>query len=54
MLPLLAPADTTDYMVLGFAVILGAIGTYLLSIWVRFRRTRQDMTLLSELKIAQK
>lgn len=50
MLSFLAPADTTSYMVLGFAVILGTIGLYILSLWLRFRRTRQDLALLSEMK----
>lgn len=54
MLPLLAPAETTNYMVLGFAVILGTIGAYLFSVWVRSRRTRQDLTLLAELKTGKK
>ena len=38
-----APADTFNYMVLGFIVILGCIGLYIVSLALRFRRSRQEI-----------
>lgn len=43
------PADTVNYMILGFAVILGVIGLYGISLWVRFRNARRDLQMLEEL-----
>jgi hypothetical protein len=45
-----APADTLNYMILGFAVILGTIGLYLISLVVRWRAARRDVALLQELQ----
>jgi hypothetical protein len=44
-----ATPDTINYMILGYAVILGAIGLYVLSLWIRFRNGRRDLEALKEL-----
>jgi hypothetical protein len=41
-----APADTATYMILGFAVILGTIGLYVISLVVRMRSSRRDLAML--------
>jgi len=43
-----APAETFNYMVLGFSVILSVLFLYILSIVVRFRNLQRDMRLLEE------
>jgi hypothetical protein len=40
------PAETYEYMVLGFAVILGIMGLFIISLMVRFRNLRRDLDLL--------
>lgn len=45
----LAPADTVSYMILGYTVILGAMGLYILSLWIRFRNARRDLEMLTEI-----
>ncbi|HSR47390.1 MAG TPA: hypothetical protein VLL77_05325 [Anaerolineales bacterium] len=45
-----APAETLNYMLLGFGVILGTIALYILSVWIRMRNTRRDLALLEEMK----
>lgn len=42
------PADTFDYMLLGYAVIFAFMGGYIGSLIVRFRRMRQDEQVLEE------
>ncbi|MEK6587583.1 MAG: hypothetical protein AABY97_01920 [Chloroflexota bacterium] len=42
------PADTLNYMVFGFAVILGSMGLYVLSLVNRYRNLQRDMELLDE------
>ena len=49
-----ATPDTLNYLVLGYAVILGAIGVYLLSLWIRFRNGRRDMAELEDLTDSRK
>lgn len=44
-----APADTFSYMAFGFAVILGIMGLYVLSLVNRFRNLERDKELLDEL-----
>jgi hypothetical protein len=44
-----AAADTLDYMILGYAVILGTMGIFILSIALRMRSLRKDEELLDEL-----
>jgi hypothetical protein len=38
-----APIDTFNYMVLGYAVILGCIGLYIVSLALRFRHLRREL-----------
>ena len=45
-----APADTVNYMVLGYSVILGTIGLYLLSLAVRWRNAVRDARMLEEIE----
>jgi hypothetical protein len=44
------PADTLSYMLLGYAVILGAMAVFVISLVVRFRNLRKDVELLDELE----
>ena len=45
-----APADTVNYMILGFVVILGTIGLYALSLAARWRSARRDLAMLEEIQ----
>lgn len=49
-----APANTTVYMVAGYAVIFGIMLIYLVSLVVRFRNLRQEEHLLEELEKEKK
>jgi len=44
-----APADTTLYMIAGYAVIFGVMLIYIASIYLRNRNLSQDKALLEEL-----
>jgi CcmD family protein len=44
------PAETTNYMIAGYAVIFGVIFIYLLSLYVRRRNLEQDLELMEELQ----
>jgi hypothetical protein len=46
-----APADTVNYMVLGYVVILGTIGLYLVSLAVRWRNALRDEHMLQEIEV---
>jgi hypothetical protein len=48
------PANTTAYMIAGYAVIFGVMAIYLVSLVVRFRNLRQEEQLLKELEKEQK
>jgi len=43
-----APAETTNYMIAGFAVIFGIMLLYVISIYVRYKNNKDDYLLLSE------
>jgi len=43
------PANTTNYMIAGYAVIFGVMLLYLISIYVRHRNLARDLELLEEL-----
>ncbi len=43
-------ANTFNYMILGFGVILGVIVFYLISLVARFRNLNQDLELLNEIE----
>ena len=45
-----APADTFNYMVMGYAFILGLLSLYLISIAVRFRNLRREIVLLEQVE----
>jgi hypothetical protein len=42
------PANTTNYMIIGYVVIFGAILLYLISLAIRQRNLRQDLAALQE------
>jgi hypothetical protein len=44
------PAETTNFMIAGYAVIFGVMGIYLLSLWLRQRNMRQDLEMFKELE----
>ncbi len=44
------PAETFDFMVLGFAVIVGSMALFLVSLVVRFNNLRRDLDLLEEVE----
>lgn len=45
-----APAETTSYMIAGYAVIFGVMLIYLVSLVVRQRNLKQDMELIQDLE----
>ena len=45
-----APADTLNYMLLGYAVILGTIALFIMSLVMRFRNLQRDVKLLDDLE----
>ena len=44
------PAETTTYMIAGYAVIFAVMFIYLASLYLRRRNLRQDLKLLQELE----
>lgn len=44
-----APAETTSYMIAGYAVIFGVIFLYVVSLFVRQRNLEADFDLLEEM-----
>jgi hypothetical protein len=47
------PAQTFNYMVMGFAVILGVMAAYIASFIIRARNMRRDLTVLEEIAEGQ-
>lgn len=45
-----APADTLDFMILGYAVILGIIALFVAGLAFRFRSLRRQLAQLDELE----
>jgi len=45
-----APAQTTGYMIAGYAVIFGVMLVYLVSLVMRIRSLKQDLEILEELQ----
>ena len=43
------PADTTSYAIMGFVVIFGVMGLYVLSLIMRRRNLEQDLEVLQEM-----
>jgi hypothetical protein len=48
-----APAETFNYMVMGYAFILGVLSLYIVSIFVRFKRLKQEVELLEEVEVEE-
>ncbi len=46
-----APAETFNFMVLGFSVILGVLALYTISLVVRLRNLKRDLALLREVDV---
>ena len=44
------PAETTNYMILGYTVIFGVLAIYLISLFVRNRNLKHEAQLLEELE----
>jgi Heme exporter protein D (CcmD) len=44
------PIQTFNYMVLGYAVILGCIAALLISMVVRYRKLRRELEMLQDLE----
>jgi len=44
------PADTVNYMIMGFAVILGTMALFIVSLMVRFQNLRKDQAVLDEIE----
>lgn len=42
--------DTTNYMILGYAVFSVVMAVYLASLFIRFRNLKQDLEVLEELE----
>lgn len=47
---LMAPADTWNYFLMGYAVCFGVMGLYVISYFVRFRNLNQELDLLEALE----
>lgn len=50
MLLIFGPAETTNYLILGFVVIFGALTAHLASLSLRARNLRSDLALLQSLE----
>jgi hypothetical protein len=44
------PAQTSNYMIAGYAVIFGVMAIYLISLAIRRRNLRRDMDVLEEIE----
>jgi hypothetical protein len=49
-----APAETTRYMIAGYAVIFSIMLVYIISIFIRRRNLKRDMQTLNELETTEK
>ena len=47
---LMAPIDTWNYFVMGYAICFGVMGLYVASYFVRFRNLNREYELLKELE----
>jgi hypothetical protein len=43
------PAETTAYMIAGYAIIFGVMALYVASLMIRSRNLKQDLEVLAEL-----
>jgi len=46
-----APAETFNYMLMGYAFILGVLSLYLISIAIRFRKLKREIVLLEQVEV---
>jgi hypothetical protein len=53
MLLLDAPADTFNYMVLGYSVIMGCILLYILSLALRFRKLQREIEIYKAIEMEE-
>lgn len=49
-----APAETTRYMIAGYAVILSIMLLYIISIFIRLRNLKRDVNILDEMETQDK
>lgn len=47
------PADTTDFMIAGYAIIFGVMLIYLISLLVRQRNLNKDLEVLEEIQVEE-
>jgi hypothetical protein len=47
------PANTTSYMIAGYAVIFGVMLLYLISLLVRQRNLQKDLEVLEEIQVEE-
>ncbi len=47
------PAQTTNYMIFGYAVIFGVLLIYIISLYLRQRNLERDLELMEELEKEQ-
>jgi hypothetical protein len=45
-----APADTTTFMIAGYAVIFGVMLLYVISLYIRKRNLERDLEVLQEIE----
>jgi hypothetical protein len=48
------PAETTRYMIAGYAVIFGVMFIYLVSLFIRNRNLKRDLEILEEMEQKEK
>jgi hypothetical protein len=44
------PADTMNFMIMGFSVILGTMALFIFSLILRFQNLRRDQAVLDEIE----
>ena len=47
------PADTTNFMIAGYAIIFGVMLVYLISLLVRQRNLNKDLEVLEEIQVEE-
>lgn len=50
MLFLETPPDTSGYMIAGYAIAFGVMLIYVLSLIIRFRNLKRDLSMLEEME----
>lgn len=43
------PIDTTLYMIAGYAIAFGVMSVYVVSLFIRFRNLKRDLSMLEEM-----